>query len=97
MIKENGDKVSAADKKELEEKVEALKKVSAQGGSASGGKDAGDAVAIKKAMDELNAVAQRVGTAMYASQKQESTKADSQQKEEKKEDNIKDADAEEVK
>ncbi|MFA5133969.1 MAG: molecular chaperone DnaK [Patescibacteria group bacterium] len=84
LIKENGDKMSDADKKELQEKVDALKKV----------KDAGDAAAIKKAMDELSAVAQRVGTAMY--QKKEEPKKDSSDGDKKKDDNIKDADAEEV-
>jgi len=100
LIKENGDKINATDKKELEEKVEALKKVSAQGGSASGGKDAGDAETIKKAMDELNVVAQRVGTAMYRqNQAPPDSGSPKNQDTSSKEngDNIKDADAEEVK
>jgi molecular chaperone DnaK len=88
LIKENSDKISEADRKELQEKIENLKKV----------KDAGDAEAIKKAMDELNAVAQKVGAAMYqaAGDKGQETK-DKGNGGGKKDDNIKDADAEEVK
>ncbi|NIP32589.1 molecular chaperone DnaK [Candidatus Saccharibacteria bacterium] len=55
MLKEAGDKVSDADKKEVEEKLEALKKV----------KDGDDIEAIKKAADELSQSAQKVGAAMY--------------------------------
>ena len=75
MLKEAGDKIKPEDKKELEAKVEELKKVSAQGGSpargghdASGGKDS-DAIfdEIKKKMEELSATAQKIGAAMYQS------------------------------
>jgi molecular chaperone DnaK len=55
MMKEAGDKVSADDKKAVEEKLEALKKL----------KDSDDLEAIKKAADELAAAAQKVGAAMY--------------------------------
>ena len=48
-------KIKPEDKKELEDNVEALKKV----------KDAADINAIKKAMEELNSVAQKIGAAMY--------------------------------
>ena len=62
MLKEAGDKVSASDKKDVEEKLEALKKV----------KDGEDVEAIKKAADELTNSAQKVGAAMYkAAQEQE--------------------------
>ncbi len=57
MIDENGAKMNEADKKELEEKLEALKKV----------KDADDVAAIDAALGELNKVSQRVGAAMYSS------------------------------
>ena len=56
MIKESGDKMKAEDKTELETKLEDLKKV----------KDGDDSEAMKKAMEDLNTVAQRIGAAMYA-------------------------------
>jgi molecular chaperone DnaK len=58
MLKEAGDKVSADDKKAIEEKVEAVKKV----------KDSDDIEAIKQAGDALATVAQKVGAAMYQAQ-----------------------------
>ncbi len=54
-VKEAGDKVSEDDKKAVEEKVEALKKV----------KNEDDAEVIKKATDELMQAAQKIGEAMY--------------------------------
>ncbi len=57
MLKEAGDKVKPEDKKELEEKVEALKKV----------KDSDKFDEIKKKMEELNTTAQKIGAAMYQS------------------------------
>jgi molecular chaperone DnaK len=57
LIKESGDKMKAEDKKELEEKLEALKKV----------KDSGSIEEIKSKLEELNAVAQKIGGAMYQS------------------------------
>ncbi|MFH1193520.1 MAG: molecular chaperone DnaK [bacterium] len=84
LLKDAGDKIKPEDKKELEEKIEALKKV----------KDGSDADAIKKAMDDMNAAAQKIGAAMY--QKTEEPKNEKTE-ESKKDDNIKDADAEEVK
>jgi len=56
LIKDAGDKIKPDDKKELEDKVEALKKV----------KENSDINATKKAMDELNQVAQKIGAAMYS-------------------------------
>lgn len=55
MLKESGDKMKAEDKKELEEKVEALKKA----------KESGNLEEMKKKMEELNTVAQKIGAAMY--------------------------------
>ena len=55
MLKEAGDKIKAEDKKEIEEKLEALKKV----------KDTDDLDATKKAMEELSQSAQKIGQAMY--------------------------------
>lgn len=55
MIKDAGDKIKDGDKKELETKVEELKKV----------KDGDDLDAIKKSMEELSQVAQKIGTQMH--------------------------------
>lgn len=63
LIRESGDKIKPEDKKVLEEKVEALKKV----------KDSDDTDAIKKASDELSAEAQKIGTAMYQQSQQGGT------------------------
>lgn len=62
LLKESGDKMKPEDKKELEEKLEALKKV----------KDTDQYDEIKKKMEEMNVVAQKVGTAMYQAQAQQS-------------------------
>jgi molecular chaperone DnaK len=56
LIKDSGDKIKAEDKKELEEKIEELKKI----------KDTDQIDEIKKKLEELNQVAQKIGTAMYA-------------------------------
>jgi molecular chaperone DnaK len=55
MLKDAGDKVSSEEKKEIEEKIEALKKI----------KDGDDHEAIKKAADELTGVAQKIATKLY--------------------------------
>ncbi len=55
MLKENEAKISAEDKKLMEEKIEALKKV----------KDGDDHAAIKKAADELGDAAQKIGAKLY--------------------------------
>jgi molecular chaperone DnaK len=55
MLKESGEKMKPEDKKELEEKVEALKKA----------KEGGNLEEIKKNLEELNTVAQKIGAAMY--------------------------------
>ena len=59
MLREYGDKVPADDKKSVEEKIEALKKL----------KDSDVVAAIKTAADELGQVAQKIGAAMYAAKK----------------------------
>ncbi len=56
-LKDAGSKVDDKVKKEVEEKIEALKKV----------KDGDDAAAIKKASDELSQTIQKIGQAMYGS------------------------------
>ncbi|MDI3496369.1 MAG: molecular chaperone DnaK [Patescibacteria group bacterium] len=58
MLKESGDKIKAEDKKELEEKIEALKKV----------KETDDLEEIKKKLEDVNGVAQKIGAAMYQAQ-----------------------------
>ena len=54
-LKDAGDKVKPEDKKTIEEKIEALKKV----------KDGADIEAIKKASAELSAEIQKIGEALY--------------------------------
>ncbi len=58
LIKESGDKMKEEDKKELEGKLEDLKKV----------KDSDNFEEIKKKMEEMNEVAQKIGAAMYSAQ-----------------------------
>lgn len=55
MMKEHGEKANAEDKKDVEEKLEVLKKL----------KDTDDLEAIKKAGDDLATAAQKIGAAMY--------------------------------
>jgi len=64
-IKEFGAKLEKEDKKEIEEKIEALKKV----------KDKDDIEKIKKASEELSQAIQKVGTELYKAQ-QEAQKKD---------------------
>ena len=54
-LREAGDKITADEKKPVEEKIEALKKV----------KDGDDKEAIKKATEELSQVAQKIGEKLY--------------------------------
>ncbi|OGN32142.1 MAG: molecular chaperone DnaK [Candidatus Yanofskybacteria bacterium RIFCSPLOWO2_02_FULL_45_18] len=61
-LKEAGDKISADDKKAIEEKGEALRKV----------KDSDNLEEIKKATEELSAVAQKIGQAMYQQSRSQS-------------------------
>jgi molecular chaperone DnaK len=55
MIKESGDKMKPEDKKELEDKNEELKKA----------KESGNLEEMKKKMEEINTIAQKIGAAMY--------------------------------
>ncbi|MCX6794561.1 MAG: molecular chaperone DnaK [Candidatus Falkowbacteria bacterium] len=55
MIKESGEKMKPEDKKELEDKNAELKKA----------KDSGNLEDMKKKMEEINTIAQRIGAAMY--------------------------------
>ena len=116
MLKDAGDlpdgkagKVKADDKKAIEEKMEALRKVLAKGESASGGKDSDDKEAIKKAADDLAQTAQKVGAAMYSAssadkqqqgggdKKEENPPASEAGKDDKKKDKTVEGEFEEVK
>ena len=67
-IKEAKDKLSENDKKEIEEKLEALRKV----------KDSDDIEAIKKGIEELSEVAQKIGQAMYQAAQAAQTSSEQQ-------------------
>jgi len=75
LLKESGDKMKPEDKKQLEEKLEALKKV----------KDTDQYDEIKKKMDEMNEVAQKIGADMYQQQAQADKQAGETKEEGKKE------------
>ncbi len=64
-LAEAGEKASADDRKEAQEKIDALKAV----------KDADDIEPLKKAMDELSAAIQKVGAAMYQQQAADANQA----------------------
>ncbi len=89
-LREFGDKVNVDDKKNIEEKTEALKKV----------KNGDDIEVIKKASEELSQAIQKVGTELYKAQqeaqKQEEKYPDVEAPEgEKKDEDKKDEDVEE--
>ncbi|PLX20914.1 molecular chaperone DnaK [Candidatus Parcubacteria bacterium] len=77
LIQESGEKMKEEDKKELEEKLEELKKV----------KDSDDTEDIKAKMEALNQIAQKIGAAMYQQPGQETAGAEAgaESGEEKKE------------
>jgi molecular chaperone DnaK len=75
LIKESGDKMKPEDKKELEEKMEELKKT----------KDSDNVDELKKKMEDMNRVAQRIGTAMYADASKQAADAGEQKGEQKAE------------
>jgi len=83
-LKDAGDKIAAGDKKEIEGKIETLKKV----------KDGEDVEAIKKASDELSQAVQKIGQAMYQKQQQTGTQQAGPQD---KKGNVKEGEYEEVK
>lgn len=92
MLSEHKDKVSEEEKKDVEDKLEALKKV----------KDGEDIEAIKSASEELSNVAQKIGAAIYQQEQQASQSAEAQPEGEagangEAENDTKDADFEEVK
>jgi len=71
-LKEAADKIKPEDKKPVEDKIAELKKV----------KDGKDIEAIKKAIQELGEVIQKIGAAMYQAQKEESKSERSEKTEE---------------
>ncbi|MCR4314582.1 MAG: molecular chaperone DnaK [Candidatus Uhrbacteria bacterium] len=86
MLKDAGAKVTAEERKSVEDKIEALKAV----------KDSDDHEAIKKAADELSTAAQAVGAKMYQNQQAAGSDTSTQGGEEKKDEPI-DAEFEEKK
>jgi molecular chaperone DnaK len=93
-IREAGDKLTADEKKPVEEKIEALKKL----------KDSDDIEAIKKASEELSAEAQKIGEKLYkaaqpasSADNEPASSADKGAENKKPEDNVKDAETEEKK
>lgn len=78
MIKESGDKMKAEDKTELEAKIADLKKA----------KEANNLDDIKKGLEAVNTVAQKIGAAMYqaADAAGQAAGAGAQTTEEKKDD-----------
>jgi molecular chaperone DnaK len=64
-LRDAGDKITADEKKPVEEKIEALKKV----------KDGDDSEAIKKATEELSQEAQKIGEKLYKAAQADSAKA----------------------
>ena len=90
MLKESGDKMKAEDKTELEAKISDLKKA----------KEANDLDALKKSLEEVNAVAQKIGAAMYQAASADSSAngaAASEAKAEDKKDDVVEGEVEEKK
>ncbi len=88
MLKENEGKISADDKKAVEEKIEALKKV----------KDGDDHEAIKRAADDLGETAQKVGAKLYENKSQgQATDPSAAPQDDKKDDGPVDAEFKEKK
>ncbi|QQS61350.1 MAG: molecular chaperone DnaK [Candidatus Moraniibacteriota bacterium] len=91
-MRDAGDKVSAEEKKPVEEKIEELKKIL--------GDEKSDVEAVKKATQELSVTAQTIGEKLYKVAQEKEAPASDVQEEEKKsegEDEVKDAQTEEKK
>ncbi len=88
LLKESGEKMKEEDKKELESKLEDLKKI----------KDGDNYDDMKKKMEELNDVAQKIGAAMYQAQGEAKTENEEKKEENKKaEDEVVEGEVEEEK
>lgn len=77
-LKDASDKIPASDKKDIEEKIDALKKV----------KDAGTLEEVRQASDALSQAAQKIGSALYQQKDTpvDEKKTNSQEEKEKKDD-----------
>ncbi|MDO8560645.1 MAG: molecular chaperone DnaK [bacterium] len=80
-LRDAGDKVPAETKKDIEEKIEALKKV----------KDGGDNEAIKKAAQELSVASQKIGELLYKKSTEGGTNSGGEDTKDKKDENVKEA------
>ncbi len=78
MLKESGDKMKPEDKKALEDKVEELKKA----------KESASAEELKKKLEELNALAQKIGASMYQASGEQAAAGASAADQEKKDDGV---------
>lgn len=78
-LKESGDKITEDLKKEINEKVENLKKV----------KDGNDIILIKSATDELSSSLQKIGQAMYKNENNSQTETDASNSTNSTNDNVK--------
>lgn len=85
LLKESGDKMKEENKKELESKLEELKKA----------KEGNNLVEMKQKMEELNNIAQKIGAEMYQQKSAESQAG--AQTEEKKDDTVVEGEVEENK
>ncbi len=92
-LKEAGDKITAEEKKPVEEKIANLKNILKESESASGGK----LEEIKKASEELSQVAQKIGEKLYkaSAEAQEAEKKKATSTKAETSDNSKKADTEE--
>lgn len=84
-LKDAGDEVSEDEKKNIEEKIEALKKVV----------DGDDVDAIKASSEELSQAAQKIGEILYKKEQAEKEAGATEEGGEKKEEDVVDADFEE--
>jgi molecular chaperone DnaK len=87
MVDDGKDKLSADDAKKVQDKIDALKAV----------KDGDDTDKIKSLSEELSKVAQEVGAKMYQQEQAKASESQASDNANKKTDEVKDADFEEVK
>lgn len=67
-LREMGDKVPADVKKEIEPKLEALKKELVKAGESASAKATADVASLRKALEELNQVVMKIGQQLYQAQ-----------------------------
>jgi molecular chaperone DnaK len=80
-LKDNGDKISAETKKEVEDAIAKLNEVKAKAGGTGSAEGTGsnDVEAIKKEMENLGTVMQKIGTEMAKNQNNTNTGTDASQ------------------